>query len=693
MSSSGLVQPDPYQRIIEISKLFKQSLSSAGFTNPKSTHTATPSRFPPALQLNIPPHVQQELEDEYVPVELRTALSSTIEDLRSEYQRLFQQTQQKTLATPIPQLDALGKLSTLLEQRFYSKAVPALYEKHVQAKEDIAVSIAAASTIPSTSTAQFNHAFIPILTSYFNWNPFPPAQDRKMLADKGAMTERQIEVWFQNRRALSRKRTGLALRKQDFKRCLNRPPPDDVLKSLNATVSSKPSLIAAAPNGSGVVFVPPEQRRSTLEKKKKQDEEAVKHWGEGWGSIGGLCGFGLGALRLGRGAGKPSAKKYEFRKGLGLGRVPKEKALTRSEWEAARKEGKVTFAVEGFVVTPRKERAEKEMDVKAEMRRLVSAFAPSGVVWGDLGTRMDGEHASPIPKVGAATAGVTSDIRWFVDSKKPREVIEIVDSDDSDEEEDEEDEIVEVDRREWEKRQEARQNETERIKRRKERLGAKRIPTRWAPYPVHDDVAVGDLEPNLPGFSFNKRVDDLMTGKEMRVRRDRRSKARSTASPEPSSRLASSSSSSSLSSVPSLTHSSPSSDDEDDFESLFSDALPIQAQTPPTAPAAQPLALPTTTTPASSLDTDFFATIFPEYAPTSSIPVPPVQQKDTDMFDFSNIDFSTGMAVGYDAFANPTADLDFGVDWSMGMGSGMDGFVSVPVPGVGGYDYASGGGW
>nr|ALT22416.1 putative homeodomain 2 protein [Flammulina velutipes] len=528
-----------------------------------------------------------------------------------------------------------------------------------------------------------------------------------MLADKGTMTERQIEVWvcllsiaysvlltswqFQNRRALSRKRTGLALRKQDFKRCLNRPPPDDVLKSLNATVSSKPSLIAAAPNGSGVVFVPPEQRRSTLEKKKKQDEEAAKHWGEGWGSIGGLCGFGLGALRLGRGAGKPSAKKYEFRKGLGLGSVPKAKALTRSEWEVARKDGKVTFAVEGFVVTPRKERAEKEMDVKAEMRRLVSAFAPSGVVWGDLGTRMDGEHASPIPKVGAATAGVTSDIRWFVDSKKPREVIEIVDSDESDDED--EDEIVEVDRREWEKRQEARQKETERIKRRKERLGAKRIPTRWAPYPVHDDVAVGDLEPNLPGFSFNKRVDDLMTGKEMRVRRDRRSKARSTASPEPSSRLASSSSSSSLSSVPSLTHSSPSSDDEDDFESLFSDALPIQPSTPATVPAAQPLALPTTTTPASSIDTDFFATIFPEYAPTFSIPVPPVPQKDADMFDFSNIDFSTGMAVGYDAFANPTADLDFGVDWSMGMGSGMDGFVSVPVPGVGGYDYASGGGW
>nr|ALT22409.1 putative homeodomain 2 protein [Flammulina velutipes] len=675
-----------YSKIAEVSKQFKQTFHPS----PAKQNTSSCPLVP--LLLNMPTHIQEEIDDQLVLEGLRDILKRSFYDLQSEYVRLYEQAHRKTMGSPTIQAAAMDGLKRVLEKRFENQALPQIFEKYLKGKEDIAISIAAASTIPSTSTAQFNHAFIPILTSYFNWNPFPPAQDRKMLADKGSMTERQIEVWFQNRRALSRKRTGLALRKQDFKRCLNRPPPDDVLKSLNATVTSKPSLIAAAPNGSGVVFVPPEQRRSTLEKKKKQDEEAVKHWGEGWGSIGGLCGFGLGALRLGRGAGKPSAKKYEFRKGLGLGSVPKAKALTRSEWEVARKDGKVTFAVEGFVVTPRKERAEKEMDVKAEMRRLVSAFAPSGVVWGDLGTRMDGEHASPIPKVGAATAGVTSDIRWFVDSKKPREVIEIVDSDESDDEEDD-DEIVEVDRREWEKRQEARQKETERIKRRKERLGAKRIPTRWAPYPVHDDVAVGDLEPNLPGFSFNKRVDDLMTGKEMRVRRDRRSKARSTASPEPSSRLASSSSSSSLSSVPSLTHSSLSSDDEDDFESLFSDALPIQAQTPPTVPAAQPLALPTTTTPASSLDTDFFATIFPEYGPTSSVPVPPIQQKDADMFDFSNIDFSTGMAVGYDAFANPTADLDFGVDWSMGIGSGMDGFVSVPVPGVGGYDYAGGVGW
>nr|AGG68680.1 homeodomain 2 protein [Flammulina velutipes] len=650
---SNVAQTEHYRSISHISKLFKSAVSSYRKEPAPPTARRQPAN-PPTLTLNIPIDIQQELDDENVIPELRDTLRKTISALQADYQRVYVQAFETTTASPISQAQAMETLGRIITTRFETQSIRRLFEKYLQGKEDIAVSIAAASTIPSTSTAQFNHAFIPILTSYFNWNPFPPAQDRKMLADKGSMTERQIEVW-----------------------------------SLNATVSSKPSLIAAAPNGSGVVFVPPEQRRSTLEKKKKQDEAAVKHWGEGWGSIGGLCGFGLGALRLGRGAGKPSAKKYEFRKGLGLGSVPKAKALTRSEWEAARKEGKVTFAVEGFVVTPRKERAEKEMDVKAEMRRLVSAFAPSGVVWGDLGTRMDGEHASPIPKVGAATAGVTSDIRWFVDSKKPREVIEIVDSDESDEEE--EDEIVEVDRREWEKRQEARQKETERIKRRKERLGAKRIPTRWAPYPVHEDVAVGVLEPNLPGFSFNKRVDDLMTGKEMRVRRDRRSKARSTASPEPSSRLASSSSSSSLSSVPSLTHSSPSSDDEDDFESLFSDALPIQPQTPTPVPAAQPLALPTTTTPASSLDTDFFATIFPEYAPTSSIPVPPVQQKDADMFDFSNIDFSTGMAVGYDAFANPTADLDFGVDWSMGIGSGMDGFVSVPVPGVGGYDYASGG--
>ncbi|KAF8078878.1 hypothetical protein FPV67DRAFT_1466738 [Lyophyllum atratum] len=51
----------------------------------------------------------------------------------------------------------------------------------------------------------FNHEYTPLLEKYFEYNAYPSALDRAVLARKSMMTPRQIEVWFQNHRNRAKK--------------------------------------------------------------------------------------------------------------------------------------------------------------------------------------------------------------------------------------------------------------------------------------------------------------------------------------------------------------------------------------------------------------------------------------------------------------------------------------------------------
>ncbi|KAJ8702264.1 hypothetical protein PTI98_000999 [Pleurotus ostreatus] len=64
----------------------------------------------------------------------------------------------------------------------------------------------------------FNHDYVPVLEKYFEYNAYPSAADRALIARKSMMTERQIEVWFQNHRNRSRKdgKPLARLRASDF---------------------------------------------------------------------------------------------------------------------------------------------------------------------------------------------------------------------------------------------------------------------------------------------------------------------------------------------------------------------------------------------------------------------------------------------------------------------------------------------
>lgn len=150
---STAIQANPLERIIQISRRFKDSFACS----PASSQPSTPLSLSTPPNLPIPLDIQQELEDDEVLQDLRTVLRNALTSLQSDYVSAYKQAQDKMAASPIHQAQALEGLRRVIELRFQTQGAPRLYQIHLKAKEDIAISIAAASTIPSTSTAQFNH--------------------------------------------------------------------------------------------------------------------------------------------------------------------------------------------------------------------------------------------------------------------------------------------------------------------------------------------------------------------------------------------------------------------------------------------------------------------------------------------------------------------------------------------------------
>ncbi|KAG6883391.1 hypothetical protein C0993_006435 [Termitomyces sp. T159_Od127] len=77
----------------------------------------------------------------------------------------------------------------------------------------------------------FKHEYTPLLDKYFEFNAYPSAPDRLVLARKSGMTARQIEVWFQNHRNRARKE-----RRELRKLSESSIPLELTLKSLERTM-------------------------------------------------------------------------------------------------------------------------------------------------------------------------------------------------------------------------------------------------------------------------------------------------------------------------------------------------------------------------------------------------------------------------------------------------------------------------
>ncbi len=198
---------DIIHRALRIAQRFKETVGPLCVNATPEKHTN--AAIPP-INLQLTAEINAELADTAAHQELRDTLLRQIAGSQADYQRIYDKACQRALASPSPQLHALDALATLMSNRFQKETIPSLLKEYLSTKEEIARSLQAASTIASTSSKPFNHvwlsssiylsltflqAFIPILTAYFMWNAFPPAADKRILASKGLMTDRQIDVW------------------------------------------------------------------------------------------------------------------------------------------------------------------------------------------------------------------------------------------------------------------------------------------------------------------------------------------------------------------------------------------------------------------------------------------------------------------------------------------------------------------
>nr|AAZ14919.1 mating-type homeodomain protein [Coprinellus disseminatus] len=100
--------------------------------------------------------------------------------------------------------------STSARHQSYCEGIKKTYESSFQRhlseiRESVVKVYQQIGLEPSLKKAAFNVEYTPVLEQYFEYNAYPSARDRELLARKSSMTPRQIEVWFQNHRRRARR--------------------------------------------------------------------------------------------------------------------------------------------------------------------------------------------------------------------------------------------------------------------------------------------------------------------------------------------------------------------------------------------------------------------------------------------------------------------------------------------------------
>ncbi|KAK7465369.1 hypothetical protein VKT23_005347 [Stygiomarasmius scandens] len=145
----------------------------------------------------------------YTHLEANALLSQSLDELLSFYQGTFARSWQ--------QLRAVFASNAALRNLFPSlmDRLRAAFQTQFEFDLDrIVVQFSKLQSVECEEQRQaFNNDYIPFLQRYFEYDSYPSAQDREIMAQKSGMTSRQIEVWFQNHRRVARK-TGAKITKR-----------------------------------------------------------------------------------------------------------------------------------------------------------------------------------------------------------------------------------------------------------------------------------------------------------------------------------------------------------------------------------------------------------------------------------------------------------------------------------------------
>ncbi|KAF8640669.1 hypothetical protein AX17_000326 [Amanita inopinata Kibby_2008] len=191
--------------------------------------------LPTSMKLPAPQEIVVDLQNAGLPLHLAQETSNAYVHAMNQIRHQVEQMMQRMLAIFSDKFAD----SSARDQKIYKIGLRA-YAQHLKMDKDRALALvgkklgntrqysSSDSRHNTRKSPAFNHSSTPLLETYFDHNAYPSAPDRAILAKKTRMTERQIEVWFQNHRNRAKKE-GKHLRRRK-----SEPHPVPLLQINNA---------------------------------------------------------------------------------------------------------------------------------------------------------------------------------------------------------------------------------------------------------------------------------------------------------------------------------------------------------------------------------------------------------------------------------------------------------------------------
>ncbi|KAG7452338.1 uncharacterized protein BT62DRAFT_926539 [Guyanagaster necrorhizus] len=203
MQLRSSARQDVLQNIVRVAQIIR----SIGADRFLASHDIISPSISPSLALQLPDDVKLELSNDRVPATLRNSLTTAVGELQAQYSLVYEQTLHQTMSVPGPRLFHLQQLGSLFQDVFATQTLPDLMGRYIRAKNTMMSRLKDAAQRQERETRpQFNTNHTPLLLMiYTHHTPYPTAAERLAIAEYTHMSERQIEVWFQNHRRVQKK--------------------------------------------------------------------------------------------------------------------------------------------------------------------------------------------------------------------------------------------------------------------------------------------------------------------------------------------------------------------------------------------------------------------------------------------------------------------------------------------------------
>nr|AAZ14946.1 homeodomain mating-type protein [Coprinellus disseminatus] len=226
-----------WKRLSEVSQSCRDLVTAPmSSKRPQLTSPAnTQPGLSPALVLAVPANFTAFLKDLKLPPTIRakveTRIHEAVEEQKALHEKKYRDVCDKLLGQPSSSLKHIALFEGLKasHERSFERQLHQIREGTERVYAEISTRVA------ESKKPAFNSEYTPVLEQYFEYNAYPSARDRELLARKSSMSPRQIEVWFQNHRRRARQEG------RSLKRISTDPLPANI--SLSALKEQMPAFM------------------------------------------------------------------------------------------------------------------------------------------------------------------------------------------------------------------------------------------------------------------------------------------------------------------------------------------------------------------------------------------------------------------------------------------------------------------